>query len=81
MTYVLNSFCGSLTPLSIRLDVNTAEEARKAIRKTFPNAKVRFSRDLVYVTNQRRERLCLYYQEANWFNTSIVKGDSHESYE
>lgn len=79
MTYVLNSFSGGLGALSIRLDVNSAEEARKAIRKRFPNAKVRFSHDLVYVTNQKRERLCLYYQEANWFNTNLSKGDSHES--
>lgn len=56
MAYRLRSFMGS-DPVDVSIPAGNRKQARKAIRALFPNEKVKFSLDRVYVGNRK-----LFYQ-------------------
>ena len=62
--YILRSFVGGVLDIHRQIPTDTAMEARQAIRKVFPFAKVTFSKDLVYVKGNCGERLKLFYRQA-----------------
>lgn len=58
MAYRLRSFAGDDSPVNIEIKAGNKKQARKKIRALFPNDKVKFSLDRVYVGGHRK----LFYQ-------------------